>query len=936
MGVSDFRGCQISCDTGNAPRLGIKCTDCGVYASSMRVFGIIIAVLCGVLLQTAVHAQPMERLDMCASNFQLCRCDEECGLFDDCCPRCEIATSRSNEEFLFECRSTYLESGIVPSFDEAFWMVSACPEAWGDGLEETFIRGNCTDGPSNLAPVSDTSNGQIYKNEYCAICNGVMRIVAWRNQLACSRNLVLLANQPGFVLTREILERECEPCSFVQPQLSLNDSVARACYPRISSCLEQSVLEAQTGTPFNNVSYDNLVGNCTTSSGPYSLVSADSNVFMPFRNQYCAMCNGVNTGLSCYSPPIRFNGRTNACTSFRPATTEPPTDTPTESPTTTGPPTDTPTESPTTTEPPTDTPTESPTTTGPPTDTPTESPTTTGPPTDIPTESPTTTEPPIVLTIPNMTFGIVQPPAAGFPFSLVLDIGSGGSVVATSTVVTTNFTVTCSEGEVFHPPSGECRFSPCPRGFTQTGGSCSFSIVPSPDMTLPPILLGSGSGTSGVNCSGVLRTLDESEYQEVDNNTVLFGGEVVEIVRMDSAGRPVVCVNLTGNAGNVSLNCPAGQSLLSLNDSQQFEGLGNNSILFNDEVIEIVFNDSGTVFVCAAQNGTISVNTTVTLFSYPAGYFILTYIGCSLSVIGAILILLTHSLFKDLRTLPSKLLMNLSATILMSSLFILVGGPITAEFPNVNLCTSVAVILHFFFLGQFSWMSVMSFEMARTFNQALKLRTQESNRFKRILFIIYFLIGWGLPLLVTVMTVIVNFTTDGLVLYGVLSDGTQGRCWINHLESAIVAFVVPVCLSLLFNFTTFIVVSVYLFMASRAQDKVEKHNHVSYLRINLAIFTVSGLTWLFGFIAILAGTSWAWYVFIILNSSLGFVIFVAFLFTKKVLKLYLSLLRIRVPESILSSKKQSIDHELKNLSKQMQQSNTSESSVIIPHGIEAV
>jgi len=292
---------------------------------------------------------------------------------------------------------------------------------------------------------------------------------------------------------------------------------------------------------------------------------------------------------------------------------------------------------------------------------------------------------------------------------------------------------------------------------------------------------------------------------------------------------------------------------------------------------------------------------------------------------------MTYGLFKDLRSLPSKLLMNLAATILMSSLFILIGGPITAAFPNVNLCTSVAVILHFFFLGQFSWMSVMSFEMARTFNQALKLRTQESNRFKRNLFITYFLIGWGLPLLVTVISITVNFTTNGLVLYGVLSDGTQGSCWINHLESAVVAFVIPVCLSLLFNFTTFIVVSVYLFMASQVQDKVEKQNHISYLRINLAIFTVSGLTWVFGFIAILAGTSWAWYIFIILNSSLGFVIFIAFLFTKKVLNLYLSLLHMRVPESTLSSTKQQVE-----LSKQIQQSGTSESSIKIPHEIQAV
>ena len=35
----------------------------------------------------------------------------------------------------------------------------------------------------------------------------------------------------------------------------------------------------------------------------------------------------------------------------------------------------------------------------------------------------------------------------------------------------------------------------------------------------------------------------------------------------------------------------------------------------------------------------------LTLFSYPAGYFILTYIGCSLSVIRTVLMLLTYSLF---------------------------------------------------------------------------------------------------------------------------------------------------------------------------------------------------------------------------------------------------------------------------------------------------
>ena len=402
-----------------------------------------ITVLCSFLLLAA--AQTSDRLDTCARppvNSQLCRCDEECGLFGDCCPRCEITTSRRNEAFLFDCRSTYLDSSIVPGENEAFWMVSACPETWGDSLEETFIEGNCTDGASNLPPVSDTTTGQIYKNEYCAVCNRAMGIIAWRYQLVCSLNLSVLAGQLGFVLTREILEEECDPCSFVQPELSLSDSMARTCYPHVASCLEQSELEANTGTPFNNVSYNNLVEQCTTNSGPYSLISTDSSV-APFRNQYCAMCNSVNVGLSCYTPPVERH----TCT-LTPATVPPMATT--RSPGPTGPPGLTnqiaTTVAPATTVPPLTVPT------GPPSST-----------TDFPTVPGTAGRP------------------LSFSFSLVLDIKNDGMVVATSNVITTTITVTCSEGEVFDPASDECRLTPCPEGrctlrdfgSTSSDGNCS-------------------------------------------------------------------------------------------------------------------------------------------------------------------------------------------------------------------------------------------------------------------------------------------------------------------------------------------------------------------------------------------------------------------------------------------------------------------------------
>ena len=195
----------------------------------------------------------------------------------------------------------------------------------------------------------------------------------------------------------------------------------------------------------------------------------------------------------------------------------------------------------------------------------------------------------------------------------------------------------------------------------------------------------------------------------------------------------------------------------------------------------------------------------------------------------------------------------------------------------------------------------MSLEVVRKFHRAKKLLT-DTKREKLQLLISYMFTGWGLPLLISAVSIVVNFTTQGLVLYGVLADGSLGSCWINHLESAIVAFVVPLVLSLSFNLVMFIIVSVYIFMASRSQAKLNREDATPFLHLNIAIFCTIGLTWVFGFIAILAGTTWAWYLFITFNSTQGFDIFVAFLLTKKTLKLFLDCLTCKRGVEKTSSK----------------------------------
>ncbi|KAJ7371549.1 hypothetical protein OS493_024890 [Desmophyllum pertusum] len=90
----------------------------------------------------------------------------------------------------------------------------------------------------------------------------------------------------------------------------------------------------------------------------------------------------------------------------------------------------------------------------------------------------------------------------------------------------------------------------------------------------------------------------------------------------------------------------------------------------------------------------------------PGLWFLLTYIGLSLSIISLVSVLVTYSLFKELRTLPGINLMNLSLAHLLSNLLFL--GAVYVEAKVV--CTVIAILLHYFLLVSFMWMSIIAFE----------------------------------------------------------------------------------------------------------------------------------------------------------------------------------------------------------------------------------
>ena len=700
--------------------------------------------------------------------YAVCRCDSECERYGDCCsPQSERLNCTGGEQGTqplagLQCRSIHLDSRTLSYRMEAFWMVSACPEDWPANQDDEVLR----------EVGEKCSNGSDTLPPVTNLDSGVV----YKNEYCAVCHQVANIQPWGYRFG-------CSPClenKLANQNVNLTREVIE------NECIACGFHVPPTGPPPRHCLHDSLViDECLTrevleeltglrweeevysnieticQTGPLRIVRNDTCDVPPFyRNQYCAICNCVRP-TSLYCGNPYINQIDRSDYCLVEA----------------------------------------------------ESCDSGSGVQDTPGGSRMKKADSGNDTTPTRPPGSCGFPLRGYAsFSLFFDV-MGDSGVITSEIISTNITTSCSMSQVFDPINRVCRQTICPEGFATLRGSCAIDQRQA-----------NSTDDSLITCDEGLIVLHESEFELLDNDTLLFGNGTFEIVGRNGRS-PIICSNFT-------------------------------------------------------QNGTFSQTMTVFYYSYPLAFSVLTYVCCSLSVVGCVLVLLTYSLFRELRTLPGQILMNLASTILATCLFLLVGIRIAVVVENDGLCEATAILLHFLVLSQFTWTSIMSFELLSTLYRAHHLHPVEDKSTKNKMFLLYFIIGWGIPILITSISLVVNFTTD-LIQYG-----TDGFCWIGHVPSFYVAFLVPVTLFIVLNGITFIITLGLLFKASRTQAKLKTQQKISYLRIYLCAFSITGLTWVFGFLAISVRDDWAWYTFIILTSTQGLVIAIAFILTKKIGSLY--------------------------------------------------
>uniref|UniRef100_A0A3B3ZYC2 Adhesion G-protein coupled receptor G6 n=1 Tax=Periophthalmus magnuspinnatus TaxID=409849 RepID=A0A3B3ZYC2_9GOBI len=246
----------------------------------------------------------------------------------------------------------------------------------------------------------------------------------------------------------------------------------------------------------------------------------------------------------------------------------------------------------------------------------------------------------------------------------------------------------------------------------------------------------------------------------------------------------------------------------------------------------------------------------------------ITYIGCGISAVFSAVTLLTYIAFEKLRRdYPSKILMNLSTSLLCLNLTFLLDGWL-ASLSSDWLCVTVAVFLHYFLLTSFTWMGLESIHMYIALVKVF-------NTYIRRYILKFCLVGWGLPAVIVGIVAAIDKNSYGLQEYGRGARGSSEFCWIKNQVVFYVTCVGYFCLIFLLNVAMFIVVMLQICGRNgKRSNRTLREEVLRNLRSVISLTFLLGMTWGFALFAWGPVNLAFMYLFSIFNSLQGLFIFI--------------------------------------------------------------
>nr|XP_045728297.1 cadherin EGF LAG seven-pass G-type receptor 1 [Mirounga angustirostris] len=225
---------------------------------------------------------------------------------------------------------------------------------------------------------------------------------------------------------------------------------------------------------------------------------------------------------------------------------------------------------------------------------------------------------------------------------------------------------------------------------------------------------------------------------------------------------------------------------------------------------------------------------------------IVTYAAVSLSLAALLVAFILLVLVRTLRSNLHGIHKNLIGALFFSQLVFVIG---IAQTGNPFLCTVIAILLHYVYMSTFAWTFVEGLHVYRMLTEVRNIDTGPM-RF-------YYVVGWGIPAIITGLAV-------GLDPQGY---GNPDFCWLSLRDTLIWSFAGPI--------GTVIIVNTVIFVLSAKVSCQRKHHYyerkgvVSLLRTAFLLLGLVSATWLLGLLAVNSDSLAFHYLFAVFSGLQG-------------------------------------------------------------------
>lgn len=309
----------------------------------------------------------------------------------------------------------------------------------------------------------------------------------------------------------------------------------------------------------------------------------------------------------------------------------------------------------------------------------------------------------------------------------------------------------------------------------------------------------------------------------------VINGDVVLIQSQGSIDN----ISLTFDVFNNTLNAP---QCVYWNFSL-FNGLGG----WDDQGCKLTYDINDTVTCTCNHLTSFSILMSPITIDLPALDYI-TYIGVGISMLSLVICLIIEAIIwrkirgNNTAYLRHVSIVNIAVSLLIANIWFIIGAAISdSDVRNPPACTAATFFIHLFYLALFFWMLasalLLLYRIVSDFGGSLS---------KASLLAIGFVLGYGVPLLIAIITIAVTAPVDTYTR-------ESGVCWLNWNKSkALLAFVIPALLIVAINFIILLLVLYKMLRRRAVPDAAHpaERNALVVIARTLAFLTpFFGLTW---------------------------------------------------------------------------------------------